>query len=73
MTPRPTRKANRRTAGGTDARWEAMRPVLAGETPLFIHAIDLQQIREALDFTQRSEASSSPWSVARMPGVSPTC
>ncbi len=41
------------TTGGTDARWEAMRPVLAGETPLFIHAIDLQQIREALDFTQR--------------------
>lgn len=41
------------TADGTDARWEAMRPVLAGKTPLFIHAIDLQQIREALDFTQR--------------------
>jgi hypothetical protein len=38
---------------GTDARWEAMRPLLAGKTPLFIHAIDLQQIREALDFTQR--------------------
>ena len=41
------------TADGTDARWEAMRPVLAGKTPLFIHAVDLQQIREALDFTQR--------------------
>jgi imidazolonepropionase-like amidohydrolase len=35
-----------------DARWEALSPVLGGELPLFIHAIDLQQIREALDFTQ---------------------
>jgi imidazolonepropionase-like amidohydrolase len=40
------------TLNGTDARWEAMLPVLAGTTPLFIHALDLQQIREALDFTQ---------------------
>ena len=39
------------TLEGTDARWEAMVPVLDGSTPLFIHAIDLQQIREALDFT----------------------
>ena len=28
-----------------------MLPVLDGTTPLFIHALDLQQIREALDFT----------------------
>ena len=39
------------TLEGTDARWEAMLPVLNGSTPLFIHALDLQQIREALDFT----------------------
>lgn len=35
-----------------DARWEAMMPVLEGSTRLFIHASDLQQIREALDFTR---------------------
>ena len=40
------------TLDGIDARWEAMLPVLNGTTPLFIHALDLQQIREALDFTQ---------------------
>jgi imidazolonepropionase-like amidohydrolase len=39
------------TLAGVDARWEAMLPVLDGTTPLFIHALDLQQIREALDFT----------------------
>jgi len=39
------------TLDGTDARWEAMLPVLDGTSPLYIHALDLQQIREALDFT----------------------
>ena len=39
------------TLSATDARWEAMLPVLDGRMPLFIHALDLQQIREALDFT----------------------
>ncbi len=39
------------TLSGTDARWESMLPVLDGRMPLFIHALDLQQIREALDFT----------------------
>jgi imidazolonepropionase-like amidohydrolase len=43
------------TLDGTDARWEAMLPVLDGTTPLFIHALDLKQIREALDFTQRRQ------------------
>lgn len=33
-----------------DLRWEAMRPVLAGELPLFIHADDAAAIEEALAF-----------------------
>jgi len=36
-----------------DARWEAMLPVLDGKTRLYIHALDLQQIREVLDFTRQ--------------------
>jgi len=36
-----------------DARWEAMLPVLNGKTRLYIHALDLQQIREVLDFTRQ--------------------
>lgn len=40
------------TVEAPDARWEAMLPVLDGSTRLFIHAVDLQQIREALDFTR---------------------
>ncbi|MBV6413601.1 MAG: Imidazolonepropionase [Xanthomonadales bacterium] len=47
--------ATARAAGSTDidARWEALRGVLDGRIRLFIHALDLQQIREALDFTER--------------------
>lgn len=40
------------TLSGTDARLEAMLPVLDGRTPLFIHAVELKQIREVLDFTR---------------------
>ncbi|MBI3714685.1 MAG: amidohydrolase family protein [Betaproteobacteria bacterium] len=36
-----------------DARWEAMRAVLAGTRPVFIDAEDIAQIRYALGFTQR--------------------
>ena len=43
------------TVGALDARWEAMLPVLDGKLPLFIHALDLVQIREALDFTRRRQ------------------
>ncbi len=31
-----------------DSRWEAMLPVFAGERPLFVHADDVRQIRQAL-------------------------
>ena len=41
------------TVAAPDARWEAMVPVLEGRTRLYIHAVDLQQIREALDFTRQ--------------------
>src|SRR5690606_5490178 len=36
-----------------DLRWEAMRPVLAGELPLFIHANDAVAIEEALAFARQ--------------------
>lgn len=36
-----------------DLRWEAMRPVLAGTTPLFVHADRAVAIREALAFAER--------------------
>jgi imidazolonepropionase-like amidohydrolase len=36
----------------TDQRWEAMRPVLAGEVPLFIHANTQLQIKTAVAFTR---------------------
>lgn len=35
-----------------DLRWEAMRPVLAGTLPLFIHADDAGSIEEALAFAR---------------------
>lgn len=46
----------RRTADPSaplDLRWEAMRPVLAGEEPLFVQAEDAREIAEALDFAAR--------------------
>ena len=36
-----------------DLRWEAIRPVLAGAVPLFVHAETAVAIREALDFAER--------------------
>ena len=38
----------------TDLRWEAMRPVLEGEIPVFVHADEIRQIEAALDWA-RSE------------------
>ncbi len=38
------------TLEGVDARWEAMLAVLDGRQRLFVHAVDLKQIREAIDF-----------------------
>lgn len=40
------------TLSGTDARLEAMRAVLEGKQRLYIHAVELKQIREVLDFTR---------------------
>jgi imidazolonepropionase-like amidohydrolase len=37
----------------TDLRWEAMRPVLAGDLPVFIHADDAADILAALDFARK--------------------
>jgi len=36
-----------------DARWEAMRPVFAGETPLIVAADELMQIEAAVAFARR--------------------
>jgi imidazolonepropionase-like amidohydrolase len=36
----------------TDQRWEAMRPVIAGDVPLFVHADTQTQIKAALAFTR---------------------
>lgn len=36
-----------------DARWEAMLPVMRGERPVFVHANDLAQIRQALALAER--------------------
>lgn len=38
-----------------DSRWEAMLPVLEGSMRVFLHASDLNQIREALDFAAREK------------------
>lgn len=35
-----------------DSRWEAMLPVFAGERPVFVHADDARQIRQALQFAR---------------------
>jgi imidazolonepropionase-like amidohydrolase len=41
--------------GATDLRWEAMRPLLAGKLPLFVHADDVADILAALDFARKEE------------------
>jgi imidazolonepropionase-like amidohydrolase len=38
-----------------DLRWEAMLPVLDGSQPLFVHADEAAQIRDALAFAQREK------------------
>lgn len=35
-----------------DSRWEAMAPVFAGERPVFVHADDVRQMRQALQFAR---------------------
>ncbi|NVJ61451.1 MAG: amidohydrolase family protein [Gammaproteobacteria bacterium] len=42
------RKSDSNTA--IDVRWEAMRPIIDGLTPLFIHANDYRQIVQAINF-----------------------
>jgi imidazolonepropionase-like amidohydrolase len=45
-----------RTAGqdvAPDLRWEAMRPLFEGKLPLFVHADDAREIREAVAFAQQ--------------------
>lgn len=39
----------------TDLRWEAMLPVLEGRQPLFVHANEAVQIRDALALAQREK------------------
>jgi imidazolonepropionase-like amidohydrolase len=39
---------------GADVRWESLRSVLSGETPVWIHARNHAQIRAALDWSQRN-------------------
>lgn len=39
----------------TDLRWEAMRPLLEGEVPAFIHANSSAQIRAALAFARQQQ------------------
>ncbi len=36
-----------------DLRWEAMRPVLKGEVPLYVHAMDYRQIEQAIHFANK--------------------
>jgi len=38
-----------------DLRWEAMRPVLKGEIPLYIHADDYRQIEQAIHFADKEK------------------
>jgi imidazolonepropionase-like amidohydrolase len=39
---------------GADVRWESLRSVISGETPVWIHATDRAQIRAALDWVERN-------------------
>ncbi len=47
------RNANPKTT--VDLRFEAMRPVMAGEMPLFVRADELKEIEAAIDFCRRHE------------------
>lgn len=38
---------------GVDSRWQAMIPVFKGERPLFVHADDLRQIKQAMDLARQ--------------------
>jgi imidazolonepropionase-like amidohydrolase len=40
-----------------DLRWEAMRPVLKGEVPLYIHADDYRQLEQAIHFANKEKLS----------------
>lgn len=37
---------------GVDSRWQAMIPVFKGERPLFVHADDLRQIKQAMELAK---------------------
>jgi len=39
---------------GADVRWESLRTVLTGETPVWIHVRNRAQVRAALDWVQRN-------------------
>ena len=49
---RQARRSNGATQP-TDARWEAMLPLLEGRLPLIVHADEAQQIQSAVAFAQR--------------------
>ncbi len=38
---------------GVDSRWQAMIPVFKGQRPLFVHADDLRQIKQAMDLAKQ--------------------
>ena len=40
-----------------DLRWEAMRPVLKGDVPLYIHADDYRQLEQAIHFAKKEQLS----------------
>jgi len=42
-----------------DVRWEAMRPALDGEVPVFVHASAENEIRAALDFLEEQEIAKA--------------
>lgn len=41
---------------GLDSRWHRMMPFFSGELPLFVHADDLRQIRQAMRLAERYQA-----------------
>lgn len=45
-------KSYAKAKGDSDLRWEAMKPVISGKLPLFIHAQTSAQIRDLLHFAQ---------------------
>lgn len=50
-----TAKAGAGKAIDTDARWEALQPVLRGELPVFVHAEEVKQIEAAVAWAEREK------------------